>query len=163
MKAAELERMLEELASMPGRLDAAARQLEPSRWPLGPAGGFCLIEQAWHLADLEREGYGERIRRLLAEEEPHLPDFEGARLATERSYRTKSLADGIAAFTAARSANLAVFRSVPPAAWSRAGSQEGVGRVTLRDLPRMMREHDESHCVEIADLLRAEPGASPSA
>ncbi len=76
-------------------------------------GGFCLIEQAWHLADLEREGYGERIRRLLAEEDPELPDFDGARVAVSRNYRAKSLAAGIAAFRAARTANLAVLRSVP--------------------------------------------------
>jgi hypothetical protein len=38
--------------------------------------------------------------------------------------------------------------------WNRAGEQEGIGRVELSDLPRMMTEHDRIHGVEIADLVR---------
>jgi hypothetical protein len=37
------------------------------------------------------------------------------------------------------------------------GRQEGVGRITLRDVPRMMREHDDSHRAEIAALLAGTP------
>jgi hypothetical protein len=110
-----------------GGEDDAGRGTHPP-----PDGGFSLVEQAWHLADLEREGYGERIRRLLADDDPDLPDFDGARLAAERNYRAKSLDGGIAAFLAARTANLALLRSVLGPAWDRAGRQEGVGRVTLR-------------------------------
>ena len=120
-------------------------------------GGFSLVEQAWHLADLEREGYGERIRRLLAEEDPALPDFEGDRVARERAYRTKSLPEGVAAFAAARAANLALLRNVTAADWERSGRQEGVDRVALRDLPRMMGEHDAGHREEIAALLTGRP------
>lgn len=153
MSADDLDGMFEELQTMPGRLEAAARQIGPDRWLSAPAGEFCMIEQAWHLADLEREGYGERIRRLLAEDDPRLPDFDGARVAADRQYRSKSLKDGLAAFAAARAANLGLLRSAPDGAWSRAGTQDGVGRVTLRDVPRMMCEHDESHRAEIAALV----------
>jgi hypothetical protein len=59
----------------------------------------------------------------------------------------------MASFLAARTANVALLRTVPDAAWPRAGRQEGVGRITLRDVPRMMREHDDSHRAEIAALL----------
>jgi hypothetical protein len=34
--------------------------------------------------------------------------------------------------------------------WSRGGTQEGVGRIALCDLPSMMAEHDASHRAEIA-------------
>jgi DinB family protein len=159
----DVERILSELAEMPAHLESAARTMDDRRARTPPAdGGFSLVEQAWHLADLEREGYGERIRRLLAESEPSLPDFDGARIAAERNYRAKSLAEGIAAFSAARAANLAALGAVPETAWDRAGRQEGVGRVTLRDIPRMMREHDLSHRDEIA-ALRAGTAAPPSA
>jgi hypothetical protein len=163
---ADLAPLLDSLEAMPHELESAAGKMtaEAARTP--PAdGGFSLVEQAWHLADLEREGYGARIRRLLAEEDPALPDFDGARVAAERNYRARSLAEGIASFRAARSANLALLRSVPPTAWGRAGRQEGVGRVTLRDIPRMMREHDDSHRAEIAALLAGTslPHASLSA
>jgi DinB family protein len=107
------------------------------------------VEQCWHLADLEREGFGARIRRLLDEENPFLPDFDGARLARERQYRSRSLQEGLAAFRDGRQANLALLRTVAPEQWSRAGTQEGVGRVALCDLPHMMAEHDASHRAEI--------------
>ena len=83
-----------------------------------------------------------------------LPDFDGARVAAERNYRARSLAEGIAAFAAARAANIAALRAVPAPFWDRAGRQEGVGRLTLLDIPRMMREHDLSHRDEIAALMR---------
>jgi len=159
----EVEGILDELAGMPAHLEAAARSMDDQRARTpAPAGGFSLVEQAWHLADLEREGYGERIRRLLAETDPLLPDFDGARVAAERDYRARSLAEGIAAFAAARAANLAVLRTVAPPAWDRGGRQEGVGRVTLRDIPRMMREHDLSHRDEIAALLTGTPPPKPT-
>ena len=73
-----LEAMPQELRAAAGKMSAEAARTPPAD------GGFSLVEQAWHLADLEREGYGERIRRLLAEEDPALPDFDGARVAAER-------------------------------------------------------------------------------
>jgi len=150
----DLTDVLPSLERMPGELSAAAARVDPSSWNVAPVGGgFSLAEQAWHLADLEREGYGERIRRLLAEEHPLLADFEGDRLARERSYRTKSLPEGIAAFAAARAANVALLRTLGPDHWERSGRQEGVGPVALRDIPRMMREHDAGHRQEIAALL----------
>jgi len=154
----DLAVLLRALEAMPADLQAAAEETSEAAARRAPAdGGFCLVEQAWHLADLEREGYGERIRRLLAEEDPDLPDFDGAEVAASRNYRARSLAEGIAAFRAARTANLAVLRSVPSWAWDRGGRQAGVGAITLRDVPRMMRAHDDGHRAEIAALLAGRP------
>ena len=121
----------------------------------GPNETLSPVEQCWHLAELEREGFGARIRRLLDEDDPFLADFDGARLARERQYRSRSLQEGLAAFRAGREANLALLRTVAPEQWSRAGTQEGVGRVSLCDLPSMMAEHDASHRAEIEAWSRA--------
>jgi DinB family protein len=146
------------LEAMPGELRAAALRLgEAGARRVPPDGGFSLVEQAWHLADLEAEGYAVRIARLLREDEPVLPDFDGARIASERDYRSQSLEEGLVAFAAARAANLALLRSLAPDAWTRSGTQDGVGPLTLRDIPRMMQEHDNSHRAEIAALLEGEP------
>ena len=61
----------------------------------------------------------------------------------------------MAAFAAARRANVARLRSLAPPAWERSGTQEGVGRVRLADIPRLMLEHDESHRAEIDAILRS--------
>jgi hypothetical protein len=117
------------------------------------AGGFSVVEHVWHLADLEAEGYGVRIERLLAEDRPALPDFEGDRIARERRYRERSVTEGLAAFTAARADNVARLRGVPEEAWERDGVQDGVGPVCLQDVARMMAEHDAGHRAEIEALV----------
>jgi len=117
------------------------------------SGPFALVEQVWHLADLEREGFLERIRRLLAEDDPYLPDFDGGRVAAEREYLKLDLAAALAAFTSAREETLRLLRAVPEGGWARSGQQEGVGRVTLGELPARIAAHDRSHFGEIADLL----------
>jgi hypothetical protein len=112
---------------------------------------FAPIEQVWHLADLEVEGWGERIRRILDEENPHLPDFRGDVIAEERHYRVLELEPALQRFEEARAANLALLETVSD--WERSGDQEGVGHVTLRRVVEMMEEHDRGHAAELRELL----------
>ena len=117
------------------------------------AGGFALVEHAWHLADLETEGYGERIARLLGESSPHFDDFRGDLIAEQRRYIEQPIEPAIARFVSQRMANVARFRSVAPEQWQLRATQEGAGEVTLARVAEMMSEHDRSHAREIADLL----------
>jgi hypothetical protein len=144
------ETLWKDLESMPDFLAGRLASLPPGDATRpGPDGTFSPVEQCWHLADLERDGYGVRIRRLLAEDGPDLPDFDGAAVAEARGYRSLSLEDGLEAFRAARTENLARLRALDAAAWSRTGRQEGVGPVALCDVPAMMAAHDASHRAEI--------------
>jgi len=154
MNRRDLETLLLTLESTPALLARAAQECstrEAARRPT--VGGFSLLEHVWHLADLEREAYGSRIRRLLTEEEPALSNFDGDRLARERSYQSRNLAEGLAAFGRARRRNVERLRAVPAAAWKRAGFQESIGQITLADVPRLMAEHDRAHTDEIRELL----------
>jgi hypothetical protein len=118
------------------------------------AGGLALVENAWHLADLEVEGYGVRLRRLLAESSPALPDFQGDVLARERDYLHLPLAPALDRFEQARAENLALIHAATDADRRRTGEQEGVGIVTFAHVVEMMAEHDASHADEIAALRR---------
>ncbi|HEY7699051.1 MAG TPA: DinB family protein [Vicinamibacteria bacterium] len=150
------EELFRELEAMPDFLTEAFGRLSPEEAAApGPEGAFSPVEHCWHLADLERLGFGKRIERLRAETEPFLPDFDGARIAREREYRKLSLAEGIDAFRRARRANLEALKSLEPSEWLRKGEQEGVGPVALCDIPSMMAEHDLSHRSEIEDWLNA--------
>ena len=140
---------------MPAMLVEAAQGLRGTVVSDRPmAGGFAMIEHVWHLADLETDAYEVRIRRMLAEDEPELPSFDGDAVAAKRKYRTLRLRDGLKKFTEARERNLAALGALEGDAWQRAGVQEGVGRITLRDIPRLMHEHDLSHREEIEALLQ---------
>jgi hypothetical protein len=151
----ELETLLLTLESTPALLAHAAAELaEDMVRQRGTTGGFSLVEHVWHLADLEREGYGVRIRRILTEDKPLLSNFDGDRVARERVYERRDLAEGLLAFTGARTRNLQTLRELSPADWRRRGEQESVGTVVLADVPRMMAEHDRVHETEIALLVR---------
>lgn len=144
----------EELLGMPAAVVEAARRLPGSVVSDRPlAGGFAMIEHVWHLADLEADAYEVRIRRMLEEDEPALPNFDGDAVAAKRKYRALRLKDGIKKLSEARERNLATLRALPEDAWQRTGVLEGVGKVTLHDVPRMMHEHDLSHRAEIEALL----------
>jgi len=152
------EDRLVRLAGMPSHLESLRSRFpeDLARTRPGPD-AFSYIEHVWHLADLEAEGFAERIRRLRTEEDPALPDFDGGRIAAERDYRARRLDDGLAEFAAARARNVETLRRSTPAERARGGVQDGVGRVTLRDIPMRMLEHDASHRKEIEELVLALP------
>lgn len=155
LDAASRADLLRELAAMPGYLRQTFESLpEDLLTTPGPDGLFSPIEQVWHLADLEAEGFGVRIERLLNESHPQLPDFDGTAVALARHYTALSLADGLARFEAARRANLERLRSVPDSAWTRSGVQSGVGEVALCDMPAFLRQHDLAHRGEIEQWAR---------
>jgi hypothetical protein len=141
--------LLQRLSAMPTFLDDAFGGLSTTDALVEGTDGFSPVEQCWHLADLERDGYAVRIRRLLNETEPALPDFDGERVAQERNYKSLSIADGLNAFRRARADNLAALRRLSASEWQRRGTQEGVGSVGLCDIPLMMAEHDAAHRREI--------------
>ena len=91
------------------------------------------------------------MRRLREEVNPHLADFDGTKIALERNYCALSLDEGLREFEAAREANIKFLLSLDTDAWSRSGTQEGVGEVSLCDMPVFLHQHDESHIDEIRE------------
>jgi uncharacterized damage-inducible protein DinB len=154
MNRRNLETLLLTLESTPALLARAAENICPSEASRKPAdGGFSFVENVWHLADLEREAYGVRIQRIVSEDEPMLSNFDGDRIARERRYQDRDVAAGLAAFAKARRRNVEALQHRSTEEWRRAAVQDGVGTVTLADLPRMMAEHDRSHTADIARLI----------
>ena len=90
-------------------------------------GTFSFVEHACHLRDIEREGYGARIERILGEELPLLADIDGARLAAERRYDEQRFEDGLEEFAAARRRSASALRGVTGEQLERRGLFEGVG------------------------------------
>ena len=157
MKLTEVQRheLMGSLATMKTFLREAFESLTPleAQTP-GPGSSFSPVEQVWHLADLECEGFGLRILRLQTEANPHLPDFDGTKVAHVRNYRSLSLAAGLRTFEAAREANIENLKALSPEAWVRGGTQDGVGTVSLCDMPAFMHQHDQAHIAEIQEWKR---------
>jgi hypothetical protein len=116
---------------------------------------FSCAENIHHLRDIEVEGYAVRLRRILTEETPLLADIDGGRLAVERRYNQQPIGPAIAAFAAARRANLEIVRGLRESDLERDADMEGVGRITLAQLLQMWREHDAGHRRDFEELFRA--------
>ncbi len=124
---------------------------EDLRWKPS-ADHFSFVENACHLRDIELEGYGTRIRKLLAETHPQLPDVDGARLARERDYNTQDFGAAIDEFARARAENLRAVSGLSDEQLNRTGILEGVGEITLGKLLLLMDEHDRGHRKELVEL-----------
>lgn len=125
--------------------------------PSDEPGAFSLLEQVWHLRDIEIGGYALRFRAVAEREHPFLPDIDGTRMATEREYASRPLRLGLDELARARARNVEYLRALPIEAFARTGELEGSGCVTLARLVANWRAHDEVH-VEELDALRRTHG-----
>jgi hypothetical protein len=113
---------------------------------------FSVLENLCHLRDLELQGYTPRIIRMLNEKNPELADFDGARVAAESDYNNEQPDLALRTFQTARSENVGRLSSRADEELAREATLEGVGKITLRRLAEMMREHDEGHIEDLRVL-----------
>jgi transcriptional regulator with XRE-family HTH domain len=143
------------LGAMPAKLREIAAALPQAAWRSKPAGGgFCLIEHACHLRDIDGEGYRVRLERMLTEERPSLPDLDGDALARQRDYLAQELAPALAAFAATRLDIVARLAKLTPEQRHRTGLMAGKTEITIDGLVEIMTAHDSEHLDQLDDLAR---------
>ena len=147
------------LSATPTLLRELLGAMDPVKLRTKPAPGlFSPLEDAWHLRDIEKEGYLVRIRRMLAEESPVLEDLDGDQLAIARRYNERELTPALEEFASARAESISLLRGLPPAAWAR--SAHFANRtIDLRELIEMMVEHDRGHLSSIRGVYVASVAA----
>lgn len=141
------------LGDAPGKLVTLISDLSDTelRWKHSSE-EFSALENICHLRDLELQGYAPRIRRMLDETNPVLPDFDGARVAAESSYNDEAPGKALEAFRKARQENVEKLTGLTPKQLVREGTLEGVGTITLKQLAEKMFEHDEAHLEDLRVL-----------
>ena len=113
---------------------------------------FSLKENIVHLRDLEIEGYGKRLRLILAETLPVLEDIDGTRLARLRRYQSANAARVLDEFCQAREGNIAYLRNMTAFQWNRKAIFNG-DEITLFELVGRWVTHDLEHLKEMEELL----------
>lgn len=157
MSAEELKELLGTLAATPANIQSLLNNTSDEQLRRRHSvGGFSFAENVCHLRDIEAEGYATRIKRILKEERPFLPDIDGGRLATEREYNKQDVYEALHAFAQARIENTRALNDLGPEELSRAGTLEGVGDVKLEELLVMMRDHDAAHLKDIEQTISLE-------
>jgi len=141
----------EELADFPKRVADLLGGVSDTKRKASP-GEWAIVENICHLRDIEAEGYVVRIAQLLREDDPLLRDLNGEQLAIDRRYIEDDCGSALRAFADARARSVALLRDADERAFTREGTFENAGRVTLEKLVSMMREHDAGHLRDIALL-----------
>lgn len=150
------EEAIAALKQMPENLRQQVAALTDAQLHFQPKGGyFSVLENICHLRDIEIEGYGVRLHRMLAEEHPTLPDINGGQLARERHYSEQPMQPALDAFTEARHTNLKILGDVTDTQLVRAAYLESVGEITLGKLLELWVEHDRGHVQELKKLKTA--------
>ncbi len=125
---------------------------------------WSIIEITGHLID-KTEIWGERLRRIAAEDRPFLPVYDQNAFVRDRRYREQDEEALLQRLTAAGTALCGDLRTLPAQAWSRIGVHEERGQMTLGDACRIyaisLPEHIEQ-LVATRDIVVREIGPEPA-
>ncbi len=116
---------------------------------------FSLVEQLWHLADVEEFGWAQRWPRVLGETRPRLPGVDGDRLAVERRYQQRPWRAAARRFIAQRRRSLAALARIDASMLARRVLFSGRA-ADAGTLLAAMLAHDHEHRLEIAGLWTEE-------
>lgn len=122
---------------------------------------FSLVEQLWHLADVEEFGWAQRWPRVLHETRPRLPGVDGDRLAIERRYQQRPWRGAARRFIAQRRRSLAALARVDAAMLDQRLRFSGRA-ADAGTLLAAMLAHDHEHRLEMAELWTTERGHDAS-
>lgn len=156
MEETERAQHLKTLAETPARLKAALKGVSKKLGAARPAPGkWSILEIVCHMRDMEAEAYLARYRRILAEDNPSLPDIDGDAIALERDYRSQSLPAVLREWSKLRKENLKLLKKVKGGQWERIGTHATAGRFSVADfLRRQAVGNDEAHLGQVDAALR---------
>jgi len=122
-----------------------------------PIPGKWSIQQiAIHLQDADSVAI-DRMRRIIAEENPLLIGFDENEFVKKLSYEAQSAADAAELLDLNRRQFAKVLRRLPATAWDRTGVHNERGKVTLGQMLEMYTKHLEHH-LKFAHEKRAKLG-----
>ena len=150
------ERMLWNLRSLPNELQDLIGELDEAtlRWRPIPD-KWSIKEIMCHLRDMEREAYLARYRRMLAEDNPSLPNVDQNRVAYEGNYIEQDAKAALAEFKRLRAETIQTLEAAPAESWSRGGTHEIDGPLTIEQMvTRQIKGNDLNHLVQMKDIVR---------
>ena len=115
-------------------------------------GEWSAAQVAAHLADAEMV-YSVRIRMMLTDDNPTLVAYDQDAWASRLSMCDLNLAGSVERFRTLREANLRLYESLEEAEWSRVGTHEEQGLVTVSSTVESLIGHDRAHLDQIRKLL----------
>lgn len=147
------------LASAPAKLNTLVAPLTEQQLRWRPsAGEWSMKEVLCHLRDHCRI-YHERVRRVVGEDNPTLPNWDEQAAVREGRYQDDLTTAILPAYTEARLAMVDLLGSLPPEALLRPGTHAVDGPLTLEGLLASAINHDRDHLAQLRSLRDGAIGA----
>ncbi len=139
----------------PAQFDMAVEGLSEAQLLRAPAPGeWSIHEVLVHLPDSEVFAY-ERVRRILAEEQPVLHAFSEEAWASRLAYPAQDARLALDLFRALRRSNSALFRSLSAEQWERTGNHSERGKLTLYNIFTTFLGHGQAHLEQVEQVKRS--------
>jgi len=137
--------LLHEYAAGPQKLSQAVRGLTADDLQSFPVPGTWSIQQVViHLLDCEAV-YADRMKRVIAEDNPTLMGFDQDRWLAALHYDRQPTDDAIKLIELTRQQMANILLALPAEAFARSGTHSEYGTRTLLDLVRGAVQHMEHH------------------
>ncbi|MBI3866767.1 MAG: DinB family protein [Planctomycetia bacterium] len=147
--------LIEQYRSGPAALRAATAGMTREQLAARPvAGKWSTLEVLCHLADFEPI-YADRMKRVLAEDNPHLPSGDPDLFQARLAYSSRDAAEELAVIESVRSQMARILKTLPEADFLRTGKHSMDGPLALYVLLERITIHIPHHLELIREKLKA--------
>jgi hypothetical protein len=152
MKPAEL---IEEYAAGSQVLRDAVKGMSREQITARPVPGkWSTLEVVCHIADFEIVG-ADRIKRVIAEDRPTLPDGDENLFAASLAYHDRDLEEELQLIGSIRASVTRILRTLAEGDFGRIGNHSAAGPLTLAQLVERGARHIKHHTAFIAEKRKA--------
>ena len=149
------QEIVDTLRALPGQIEGLVRDLDEEALRRRPTPDqWSIKEVCAHLRD-SLEIDGERIRRMLEEDEPSISSYDQEALARERDYQNESMPLVLTALRAYSGGNAYALEGLSDEQWQRGGRHEERGRITVGGYAEQQAEHVRAHLEQLRSLRSA--------
>ena len=151
------QEIIDTLRALPDQIEALVRGLDDEALRRRPAPDeWSIKEVCAHLRD-SLEIDGERIRRMVEEDDPVIPGYDQEALARERDYQNASMPLILTALRAFSGGNAYMLEGLSEEQWRRGGHHEERGAISVGGYAEQQAEHVRAHLEQLRSLCSA-PG-----
>jgi hypothetical protein len=149
------QEIVDTLRALPDQVEALVRDLDDEALSQRPApDDWSIKEVCAHLRD-SLEIDGERIRRMVEEDDPSIPGYNQEALARERDYQSASMPLVLTALRAFSGGNAYMLEGLSEEQWQRGGRHEERGPINVSGYAEQQAGHVRIHLEQLRSLRSA--------
>ena len=146
------QEIVDTLRALPDQIETLVRGLDDEALRRRPAPDqWSIKEICAHLRD-SLEIDGERIRRMVEEDDPAIPGYDQEALARERGYQNASMPLILTALRAFSGGNAYALERLSEEQWRRGGHHEERGPINVGGYAEQQAEHVRAHLGQLKGL-----------